>query len=234
MRARHLFENAIYVLSNHAVARNPIFTDKAYCSRFLQKANKYLSPICEILQYSLDQNQFHILVRVKSRSEFCSYYRSKKKDRSIPEEKIPHETYIFSQAMANLQSSAAIHFNRKEQRTGALFARRYYKHLVESETELKEWIARFRDFTRHIQYAANWVARELAKDRERWVRRNRGRRERNGVFYYRYKKAVHPILKAFRRIYEMQLQGQFDILPPKRIQTTLSLLSPPKKPFPPP
>jgi hypothetical protein len=234
MRACHLFENAIYVISNHAVARNPIFTDKAYCVRFLQKANKYLSPICEIMQYSLDQNQFHFLVKLKSRAIFCSHYRKKNKNAELPVEKIPHETYIFSQAMANLQSSTAIHFNRKEKRTGALFARRYYKHLVESEGELQQWVERFREFYRHMRYSTKWVAREVVKDRERWVKKNRGMNVRNGTFYYKNKILMHPILDTFKRIYNMKLQGQFDFLPPRQLRASFSLISFQIKPFPPP
>jgi hemerythrin len=217
MRAYHLFENHIYIVSNHAVARNPIFTNKAYCIRFLEKIDLYLGSICKILHYSLDQNQFQLMIKLNDRKSFCDYYTAKKKGQGRDEANIPHSSYIFSQAMANLQSSTAIHFNRKEGRTGALFARRYYKHLVESKEELDNLVDTFQSFPKQVSYGVKWAAKEMVKNRARWIKRKKYKKERNAAVFYKFKKSRHPILSAFWRINAFDLQGQFITLPPRKI-----------------
>lgn len=220
MRVHHLFENQIYMISNHAVARNPLFKDKYMCIRFLKKIDLYLGPICKILHYCLDQNQFQILVKLNDRDSFCRYYLGKKMN--IDEENIPHSSHIFSQAMANLQSSAAIHFNRKNSRTGALFARRFSKHLIKSKEELEFWVERLQNFQRQICYTANWVAQELAKNRGNWVRKNKSCKNRSAAFFYKYRKSRHMILSSFARYNEFELQGQFTTLFIDRFGTKFS------------
>lgn len=217
MQVDHIFEGHIYLISNQSVAVNGLFSDSELSLRFLEKMEKYIAPLCQIIHYVIDDDQFQILVKMKSRAAFCEYYRNKKEDVELEENKIPWSTHIFSQAMANLQSSAAIHYNRKTGRQGALFARRFRKRLVRSEAELENWIVRMNTMKKQFRYAPHWSYRYRASNRNKWVSGQRGKIERSAYILYVGKLARHYILSSFVRFREMELQGQFEMLPPKRI-----------------
>lgn len=129
MRVQHIFNGHIYAITNHAIACNSIFDNKKLCTRFLSKVNFYLAPLYQILHYVLHDNQFQIIVKMASREEFEEYYMRKKGKQPMQND-IPLSTHIYSQEMANLLASTAIHNNRKFVRTGAIFTRRFTKDLA--------------------------------------------------------------------------------------------------------
>lgn len=94
MNQVHLFNDHIYEIHSHAVARNPIFIDRLICRRFLDKVDKYLKPLCEILHYSFHNNQYSMIVKLKSRQAFLDYELAKKV--GIAEEEVGFTTHIFS------------------------------------------------------------------------------------------------------------------------------------------
>jgi hypothetical protein len=97
---------------------------------------KYLGPICEILAYSLYDHEFQLVVHLKPRYVFEYHFKDKNKDFDVSKFGIPETTYIFSQAMANLQVSFVKHFNWLFKRTGALVAGRFRRNLIENREEL--------------------------------------------------------------------------------------------------
>ncbi len=130
---KHLFEEQFYLLENRAVALNPLFTSEATRSFFLKKMEEYLSPVCRVLAYSLDDVSYRLLVQIKSRKDFVDFYQDKYgKSEAI----IPESTYIFSQNMSNWQVCYVKFFNSKEGRTGGLMAGRFKRTLIESKEEL--------------------------------------------------------------------------------------------------
>lgn len=170
MRVKYVSGEKFYLVSNHAVAINPLFKDKYYCVRFLHKLKFYLSPLCEILSYSFSNHEFQLMVRLKSRESFESYFKNKYPKKIKKGVSIPKETYIFSQAMANLQSSMAIHFNRKEGRTGALFARRFSKTLIERAEEFEKWMERMKGMKNFLSYEKEWAFRKNVIYNRSWYR----------------------------------------------------------------
>lgn len=217
MKVDHIFEGHIYLISNHAVAVNGLFQDTRLSIRFLNKMEKYLSPLCEILHYVIDDDQFQILVKIKNRQSFCSFYKAKKDLGADDDTNIPLSSHIFSQAMANLQSSAAIHYNRKFGRSGALFARRFQKSLIDSKENLNRQIVKMNAMKKELTYRKFWAYRKRAKNRKKWVKAVRGKIERSAFLFYCNLKQVHNILSTFLRADSLNLQGQFVNLPPKRI-----------------
>lgn len=207
----------MYVISNFTVALNTIFLDGDLCNRFLKKIEKYLSPLCKVIHYCLDDNQFHLIVMMKNREAFCDFYRLKKGDESLIDQEIPFCSYIFSQQMANLQSSTAIHFNRKFKRLGALFARRFSKILIESEVELTSWVRRLNKMKKSIQQSKKWETFNLTGSRKNWLKLEKWKKERCAYFYYNHKAIKHAILSCFILVDDIDLQGQFENLPPKNI-----------------
>jgi hypothetical protein len=155
MKVSHFEEEKIYTISNHAVARNPIFVSKEIQQHFLNRMDFYLAPIANIIAYNLADHEFQITVKLKSRPEFISCY----KNRSSYEkgEIIPESTYIFSRAMSNLQVSLVKKFNFLYKRNGTLMASRFTREKIESPEELTKWIGRMNNGKRIHSYSGIWA-----------------------------------------------------------------------------
>lgn len=172
MNVRYIEEGKTYVITNHAVAKNHLFKDKHYCTYFIRGVKKYLSSICELVSYSLDGDQFNLIFKMGTRSDFREYYIRKKKSQGKEVGVVPLSTYIFSQAMANLQASMAIHLNRKENRTGALFARRFSKIEIRTRIELENWLDKFARLIKVHQYEGRWRVKSKRRSsyQKKWFR----------------------------------------------------------------
>ena len=145
MKTRHLFSDRIYVISNSAEAKNSLFRKKEDYHLLQDKINKYLSPICDILAYNLNIDEYVLLIKIKSRESLETFYREKKGNTSLAEDLIPPSSYIFSQQMANFQSGYVKHYNNKYQRSGSLFCSRFARELVESELDASAWVSKIND-----------------------------------------------------------------------------------------
>ena len=157
MNTQHLFEEHVYLISNHSVARNPMFSNLSMQQYFIKKMEHYLLPISKILAYSLTDNEFQILVKTKSREDFADYFSTKNKKKITSNVDIPESTYIFSQSMANLQVSFVKHFNWKYERSGTLMAGRFERKLVETEKEMKDLIFKLNQGIRKHHYWGMWL-----------------------------------------------------------------------------
>ncbi len=152
----HLFEENVYLLSNHSVALNPMFRNKDMQDYFLNKMEFYLSPVSNVLAYHLSDNSFELLVKLKDRATFEEHYRNKNTKKFMEDREIPETTYIISQAMANLQVSLAKHFNFVEKRSGTLMAARFARKLIESEEEMMKWKDRLNRGEKRSWFGKNW------------------------------------------------------------------------------
>ncbi len=81
---------------------------------FLQKFEKYISPVAKIYSYALMPNHFHFLVLIKSDSN----------------EKLA------SQAFANLFNSYAKAYNKQQKRSGSLFRRKFRRKRINNQNQL--------------------------------------------------------------------------------------------------
>ena len=136
MKTQHFFEDNVYLVSNRSVARNPMFGSMAMQDFFKEKMEKYMGPICDIINYKIGSDKFEILLRLKSRIAFEDYFKSKQVGTDV-EIEIPESTYIFSQAMANMQVSLVKKFNYKFGRNGTMMAGRFERKLIESQEEME-------------------------------------------------------------------------------------------------
>ncbi len=214
MKTKHLFEDASYVISNRSVAKCFLFGDEKDCERFKSKMDHHLSPICDILAYSLTKDEFKLVVKLKTRAEIESYFK-KQFAKFYQESKfIPETTYIFAQAMANLQSGYAKYFNFKYDRDGGLMKGRYLRELIESREHLE---LRIKEIHRNHALGKRsriWTFRrkeagfdlELLGDS---VKVN-SRRCYEGI-------GENSGLTCFKRYSELNLRGHFNNLPPKKI-----------------
>lgn len=156
MNCRHVFEERIYLISNRATASNPLFLTKRDQLDFLEKVEQYLDPICKVLAHALHEDQFQLLIRTKNRRKFSSFFKAKHKGKANEKLFIPLSTHIFSRQMSNLQVSVAKKFNFRNKRSGALFAARFDRQLIENEQDMLRWIDRLTNNTPYFQKAKRW------------------------------------------------------------------------------
>lgn len=154
-KTTHLFEDHMYMVDNHSVARNPMFASPEMQQYFIEKMEKYLKPISQIIGHTLNDNEFQILLKLKPRADFEAHFLSKQKE-EVPQEEIPESTYIFSKAMSDLQVSFVKHFNYVYNRSGSLMARRFGRELVETEADMKNWIKLLNGGVKRHKYAKQW------------------------------------------------------------------------------
>jgi hypothetical protein len=155
MEMKHFEEEKVYLISNYAVARNPIFYNKAIQMRFKSKMEKYLSPIANIIAFNLRDHEFQILLKLKERKEFEIFY-NRNKGKSIGLE-IPESTYIFSQQMSNLQVSIVKHINYKLNRSGTLMAGRFKRSQIINPEEIISLVERMNNGKMNHSYSGIWI-----------------------------------------------------------------------------
>lgn len=216
MKTKHLFEDAYYLISNKAVAKCFMFRDEIDCERIKTNIDKHLSPIIDVLAFGFTHDAFQLIVKLKSRKIIETYYRSKYGERMEVDNFIPESTYIFAQAMANMQSGYVKYFNFKYERDGGLMKGRYDRRLIESVDELEK--------LRAVIHAM-----EIPQDRSAiWTFRRKGdgfrfdyavdEGGRSSKLCYEEGKVEVGTLKCLKLFNEYDVRGHFDILPPKRLE----------------
>lgn len=125
-----------YHIYNRGINSCNLFKENSNYEHFLHLYEKYITPIADTFAYCLMSNHFHFLVRIKDNNE-------------IKLEELPNPVKILNPDMFNkkiqkphiyfshLFNSYTQAFNKKINRTGALFERPFKRILVENETYLK-------------------------------------------------------------------------------------------------
>ncbi|MGB5981443.1 MAG: transposase [Nonlabens sp.] len=103
-----------YHIYNQANGMINIFKEQRNYSFFLNKVEKHLEPVCEILAYALLKNHFHLIIKTKE----------------VSDDKI-------SRAFANLFIGYAKAYNKTYNRSGSLFKKPFKRKLIENESYLK-------------------------------------------------------------------------------------------------
>lgn len=214
MKTVHIFEDAYYLIGNKSVAKCFLFEDDSDCDDFKNRIDKHLKPICEIAAFGFSNDEFQLLVKVKSRDDIEKYFLDRYVNDSENEDEIPETTYIFAQAMANLQSGYAKYFNYKYKRDGGLMCGRYFRELIESEEMLRRKVDEINNL-------------EVLRSRSKiWTFKRKGRmngfdvrsRDSYRSSYSFYAGKVENVgFEAFMSINKLDLRGQFKNLPPKRL-----------------
>ncbi len=106
-----------YHIFNQANGMIDIFKENRNYPFFLDKLEKHLSPVCEIIAYCLMKNHFHLVIKTKD----------------VENQKI-------SRAFANLFIGYAKAFNKTYNRSGSLFKKPFKRKLITTEEYLKNVI----------------------------------------------------------------------------------------------
>ncbi len=214
MKTKHLFEDACYLIGNKAVAKCFLFGDEKDCIRFRHNIDHHLGEICEILAYGFSKDEFQMVIKMKSRKEIEDYYKNKYSKLYNQEKFIPETTYIFAQAMANLQSGYAKYFNFRYDRDGGLMKGRYNRVLIESELHLRSTIDQVHALHESGKRSRIWTFRrkedgfnlELIKEGV----------NRSSRAFYEGGCEVLP-MRSFQAVNKIDLRGQFENLPQKSL-----------------
>lgn len=216
MKTVHLFEDAIYHIGNKAVAKCFMFKDQADCQRFKANVDKHLGPLCDVIAFGLGHDDFHLLIRLKSRKEFEQYYKLKYSKRMEVDNFIPESTYIFAQAMANMQSGYVKYFNHKYERDGGLMKSRYSRILIENDEQMEATKALIHGLRMETERKSIWTFRRKG-DGFRFDY-DLDERERSSRWCYEQGGVEASFLRCLKLKSEFDMRGQFDNLPPKRLE----------------
>ncbi|WP_292892011.1 transposase [Nonlabens sp.] len=106
-----------YHIFNQANGMIDIFKESRNYPFFIDKMEKHLAPVCEIIAFCLMKNHFHLVVKTKEVEET-----------------------LISRAFANLFIGYAKAYNKAYNRSGSLFKKPFKRKLIASETYLKNVI----------------------------------------------------------------------------------------------
>ncbi|TRX35380.1 hypothetical protein FNW52_11710 [Flavobacterium sp. ZT3R18] len=120
----------IYNRGNNGI---DIFLENENYYHFLRLYAKYIEPVAETFAWCLLKNHFHILVRIKEKSEInngeLSYSTTEKPKVIDPSRQFSHLFNAYTQAI-----------NKRYNRTGSLFETTFERKLVTSETYFQKLI----------------------------------------------------------------------------------------------
>ncbi len=214
METKHLFEDSYYLIGNKSVAKCFMFGDEGDCIKFKSRVDHHLSPLCDVLAYGFASDEFKLVVKLKSRKSIESYYKARYDYDPTSGDIIPETTYIFAQAMANLQSGHAKFFNFKYERDGGLMCRRYTRRLIESEEELDAIISAVNGMQFRGRRKSIWTFRRKGEGLDL-------EKVGNGVSWSSracYEEAIESGMECFKLKNLIDLRGHFKILPPKELK----------------
>ena len=120
-----LFAGEKYHIISRATGNEKLFTEPENYRFFLQRFDKYISPVADVFAYALLPNHFHFLVEIKSYDSLFELFKNEKnnrktKERSSKEDHNWQPEFVMQQ-FSNLLNSYTKSFNKMNTRKGALF-----------------------------------------------------------------------------------------------------------------
>jgi len=116
-------EGQYYHIYNRGNNKENIFIEEKNYNYFLEKTKKYILPIADIYAYCLLKNHFHIVLRIKDKSNLPEKFREKV---HLP--------------FSNLFNAYCKSINKAYNRTGSLFQEHLQRNRIENEMYLKQLI----------------------------------------------------------------------------------------------
>lgn len=120
----------IYHVFNHSVGEISLFKQNDNYKYFLQKFDKYISPIAHTYAYCLLPNHFHFLIQIVDEKALLSFFRI-----SNPEGLGNPQGLIakwISHQFGNLQNAYAKAFNKLHARRGSLFEESIQRRMIDN------------------------------------------------------------------------------------------------------
>lgn len=135
-----LLPDSIYHIYNRGVNSENLFKEERNYSYFLNKYDRFVSPVVDTYAYCLLKNHFHLLIRTKGEKEILEFERMKReasptllKKASLQAKPSLDPSKIISNAFASLFKSYAQSINKAHRRTGTLFEEPFRRIAVTSD-----------------------------------------------------------------------------------------------------
>lgn len=125
-----LLPGKAFHLFNHAVGTENLFREPCNFDFFLEKYNKYISPVCRTFSYALMPNHFHFLIQVRKQSDIASLMPLS----LDPNNELDCAKFVMQQ-FSNCFNAYAKAYNKLYQRRGALFNDYLKRVSVENHTQ---------------------------------------------------------------------------------------------------
>ena len=107
-----------YHITARAIGSEKLFLNDDNYNFFLQRYDKYITPIAETFAWALLPNHFHLLVQIKPHEDLQQLYSTKNPHKKITDGWQPA---FVMQCFSNLFNSYAKAFNKQQNRKGGLF-----------------------------------------------------------------------------------------------------------------
>ena len=131
-----LLPNTVYHIYNHSIGNEQLFDAHENYLFFLNKFQRYLSPVVETYSYCLMPNHFHFVVKVRKEYEIVAVlpdvYRKVYENEDSPENKELIVSKYVSRQFSNLFSSYTQAFNKWVKRRGSLFLKNFKRNKVDN------------------------------------------------------------------------------------------------------
>lgn len=134
--------DTVYHIYNRGVNSENLFKEERNYSYFLNKYDRFVSPVADTYAYCLLKNHFHILIRTKGEKEILEFEKMKREasptegflgKASLLAKPSLNPSKIISNAFASLFKSYAQSINKAHRRTGTLFEEPFRRIAVNSD-----------------------------------------------------------------------------------------------------
>lgn len=132
-----LLADTSYHILSHAIGNEKLFLNDENYRFFLERFDKYISPVADMIAYNLLPNHFHFLIEIKSYDHLLSLYKAKKKSN------IEHETWqpdFVMKQFSDFLNSYAKSFNKRNHRMGSLFIDQMRRVPIENDAQFSSTI----------------------------------------------------------------------------------------------
>lgn len=132
-----LLPDLIYHIYNHANGSDNIFREEKNYSFFLQKYEKYISPITETYAYCLMPNHFHWLVKIKDEQSLLKEQNLRSFNKATNLQGFKNIESFVAKQFSNFFNSYSKAINKTYHRQGSLFNPRFKRKLVASTKQFQ-------------------------------------------------------------------------------------------------
>ena len=149
---QQLIPDKSYHVFSRAVGNEKLFLNDENYRFFLERFDKYISPIADTLAYNLLPNHFHLIVDIKTEDEILPLYKSKNK---LNKEYGDWQHIFLMQQFSNFLNSYTKSFNKIHKRKGSLFMDYIRRVMINDDFQLSSTIFYVHKNAVHHGYCKN-------------------------------------------------------------------------------
>lgn len=141
-----------YHICSRAIGNERLFLNDENYGFFLERFDKYISPVADTLAYNLLPNHFHLIVDIKAEELLFDLYKSKNK---LKENSDGWSHYFVMQQFSNFLNSYTKSFNKMYNRKGGLFMDYIRRVMITDDSQLSSTIFYVHKNAVHHGYCKN-------------------------------------------------------------------------------